>query len=94
MSRKIIGITVGTSINPQKVIEKTEQAKQIEQNTIDISNKADIDHNHDDLYETKTDAQTKLDETKAYIDDQVNTLSAWHEDFVECSAEDITNLFK
>ena len=37
MSRKIIGVTVGTSMKPQAVIEKTEQAKQIERNTEDIN---------------------------------------------------------
>ena len=33
---KIIGVTVGTSINPQAAIEKTIQAEQIAQNTRDI----------------------------------------------------------
>ena len=39
MSKKIIGVTVGTPINPQKVIEQTEQVQveQIKQNTKDIS---------------------------------------------------------
>ena len=37
MARKIIGVTVGTSINPQVAIEKTAQAKQIAKNTSDIS---------------------------------------------------------
>lgn len=32
MSKKIIGITVGTSMNPQSVIDKTKQAEQIRQN--------------------------------------------------------------
>ena len=32
MSRKIIGVTVGTPFKPQALIEKTEQAKQIEDN--------------------------------------------------------------
>ena len=46
MSRKIIGITVGTPINPQIAINKTEQAEQIAKNTQDISN----------LYDTKVTA--------------------------------------
>lgn len=33
MSRKIIGATVGTPMNPQAMIDKTEQAEQIKQNT-------------------------------------------------------------
>lgn len=37
MSRKIIGNTVGTPFSPQAIIEKTEQAQQIEQNKKDIS---------------------------------------------------------
>lgn len=36
MGRKIYGVTVGTPINPQALIEKTTQAQQIEQNTKDI----------------------------------------------------------
>ena len=36
MSRKIIGNTVGTPIKPQALINKTEQAKQIQKNTEDI----------------------------------------------------------
>lgn len=36
MGRKIIGNTVGTPIKPQVLIEKTEQAQQIEQNKKDI----------------------------------------------------------
>lgn len=36
MARKIVGVTVGTSINPQVAIEKTAQAKQIAKNTSDI----------------------------------------------------------
>lgn len=37
MSRKIIGSTVGTGMKPQAMIEKTEQAKQIEDNTKDLA---------------------------------------------------------
>ena len=37
MKRKIIGVTVGTSMKPQAVIDKTEQAKQIETNKQDIA---------------------------------------------------------
>jgi hypothetical protein len=33
MSRKIIGATVGTSMNPQTVVDKSRQAEQIEKNT-------------------------------------------------------------
>ena len=36
MSRKIYGVTVGTPIDPQALIERTTQAQQIEQNTQDI----------------------------------------------------------
>lgn len=37
MARKIIGVTVGTPMKPQAVIEKTTQAKQINDNTETIS---------------------------------------------------------
>ncbi len=38
MARKIIGVTVGTPMKPQAVIEKTEQAKQIEQHEAHTKN--------------------------------------------------------
>ena len=36
MSKKVIGGTVGTPMKPQAVIDKTEQAEQIAQNTLEI----------------------------------------------------------
>lgn len=52
MSRKIVGITVGTPMNPQALVEKTEQAKQIEElskqlNELEIpTDYAKEDHTH------------------------------------------------
>ena len=39
-----------------------------------IANKADSDHNHDTVYETKTDAQTKLNEAKSYADNAATAI--------------------
>lgn len=39
-----------------------------------IANKADSDHNHDIVYETKTDAQTKLNEAKSYADNAATAI--------------------
>lgn len=39
-----------------------------------LDKKADSDHNHDDKYETKEDAQGKLDEAKAYTDTEIAEL--------------------
>lgn len=36
MTRRIIGITVGTPMNPQTIVDKSEQAKQLEENTKNI----------------------------------------------------------
>ena len=35
--------------------------------------KADADHNHDDVYETKEDAEAKLAESKAYTEEQISS---------------------
>lgn len=39
------------------------------------NSKANADHNHDDVYETKTDAAAKLTESQTYTDTQVGNLS-------------------
>lgn len=55
----------------------------------DIANKANKDHNHDDVYETKADASAKLDEAKLYTDEQIAAIP----ETLELTAEDINSLF-
>lgn len=77
MSRKIFGVTVGTSINPQAAIAKTEQAKQIKQNTKDISEKADaiIANASGEIIKTTDSTNAPLQGMKVYGKFLQNTVS-------------------
>lgn len=61
----------------------------IEALEIVATNKADKEHNHDDVYETKANAQAKLDEAKAYTDTAV---SGKANDSHTHAISDVTNL--
>ena len=54
---------------------KTEIDATIAELETKLNDKANAEHTHD-TYETKTDAQTKLDEAKEYVDENVNMLSS------------------
>ena len=59
--RKIVGVTVGTSINPQTLMEKTTQAAQIEKNAKDISELSrHIDKIVETVFEETLTEKTKL----------------------------------
>ena len=61
MKRKIIGVTVGTPMKPQAIIERTTQAKQIEDNKKDISNLSrELNNSHNANTEVHNDIRLEL----------------------------------
>jgi hypothetical protein len=70
MAKKIIGVTVGTPISPQAIVDKSEQAQQIVQNTEDISNKQDRIDN--DLETTDKTIVGAINEIKSMTKDIAN----------------------
>lgn len=65
MAKKIIGVTVGTPINPQKVVDKTTLAEQVKKNTTDIEQLEekinDIEENGTGGVNFETDESLKLE---------------------------------
>ena len=65
MAKKIIGVTVGTPINPQKVVNNTTLAEQVEKNTTNIEQLEekinDIEENGTGGVNFETDESLKLE---------------------------------
>ena len=83
MSRKIIGVTVGTPMNPQAMVDKTEQAKQIENNT-----KAIDDHKKDTTAHV-TDAEKQTWNGKSNFGGSYNDLT--HKPTIPSKTSQLTN---
>jgi hypothetical protein len=81
MNRPIYGATVGTPMNPQAAIKKTEEAKQIEKNTTDIGKLQKEKVDKTQLTNAVNDALRQAKESGDFKGDKGDSFT--YEDFTE-----------